>query len=473
MTDSPHSPPVRADWTRIRDRIGLLGSWSVWAVMTVMLLLYVRQYSRNIPYWDDFEMVPVVTGTQPVSLRWAWSQHNEHRPVISRLILAGLSRFISNDFRAPRYANVALLSSMAATMLWLARRLRGSARLTDIVLPLSILNVAQAESLMIGFAMNLILTSGLAIALIVAAGLTRPSNGRGTTVVFGLVLILLPLSGGSGLAMLPPLALWLAGYIACGWWSGAKPDTTTRLIGGGMLAACMVLCVLFLWDYNRPPYYPLPPSASAAASSTLLYLSLAVYPHLTSYWRTASAIVVVVLAATYLPLVVASVRSPGDRPRALALVAIILSMLCVACAVGVSRAGLGPGAILASRYVTITIPLLCVMYIAWLAYGRGRTRSVAQVMFLTMIALTLPDSRRFSREYGWKALVAQRHVERALVNRLPAAEVISRACPALYLDPALAEDRFRMLKVARMGSFVHFGEGRVGSSTEATNVLRR
>ena len=52
--------------------------------MTAGLFLYVAHYSRNMPYMDDFEMVPVLTGTQAVSFDWAWAQHNEHRPMISR-----------------------------------------------------------------------------------------------------------------------------------------------------------------------------------------------------------------------------------------------------------------------------------------------------------------------------------------------------------------------------------------------------
>ena len=62
-------------------------------------------HTRNIPLTDDFAPVPMMTGHEPVSLRWAWSQHNEHRPVLSRLILAGLSRYVKNDFRAGRYFN--------------------------------------------------------------------------------------------------------------------------------------------------------------------------------------------------------------------------------------------------------------------------------------------------------------------------------------------------------------------------------
>ena len=59
-------------------------------------------------------------------------------------------------------------------MLLLARRLPRAPRgVTDAVLPLAILNIGQIESLMIGFAMNLILTSSIAIALILAVAPNR------------------------------------------------------------------------------------------------------------------------------------------------------------------------------------------------------------------------------------------------------------------------------------------------------------
>ena len=35
-------------------------------------------------------MVPVITGHESISLKWAWSQHNEHRALVPRLILASL-----------------------------------------------------------------------------------------------------------------------------------------------------------------------------------------------------------------------------------------------------------------------------------------------------------------------------------------------------------------------------------------------
>ena len=112
-------PTGPSRWARTRDRAGLVAGWGTWLAMTAALLLYVRHYSRDVPYMDEFDMVPVLTGSAPVTLDWAWSQHHEHRPLISRLILVGLSRFVDSDFRTARYANVGLLSAMAASMLLL------------------------------------------------------------------------------------------------------------------------------------------------------------------------------------------------------------------------------------------------------------------------------------------------------------------------------------------------------------------
>ena len=301
-------------------------------------------------------MVPVMTGTEPVTLQWAWAQHNEHRTLISRLIMVGLTRYIANDFRMARYANVALLSMMAAAMLLLARKLRGSARATDVVLPLSILNVAQAESLMIGFAMNLVLTSMIAVGLIVPTGLTRRRGGSVMAMGFGVSLVLLPLCGGSGLVMLPPLALWLAGYLGWGWWSGQKPGAWTRAIGLGLLMAGVGIVAMYLHGYSRPPRHPLPPSMASVVSSTLMCLSLAIYPDVTAYWWPAGWIVVALVGATlglladrHRPDAGRTPARPGPggdhrldarrgrRRRGL-------------------RAAFGPAAILASRYVTLTIP---------------------------------------------------------------------------------------------------------------------
>jgi hypothetical protein len=469
----PGRGPGDARWERIRDRTGLIVAWGLWATMTAALVTYVRQDSRNVPYWDEFTMVPVMTGFQPVSLPWAWEQHNEHRPVISRLIMAGLFRLVGNDFRVVRYANAVLFSAMAASMLLLARRLRGSARATDAALPLSILNIAQAECLINGFAMNLILSSVIAIVLIVAAGLAREGRGRMMALSVGLSLVLLPMSGGSGLAMFPPLASWPAGHIAWGWWSGRRPSVWTRAVGLGWLLAGSAIVVLYLRDYTRPSDPPIPPSMISVASSTLKFLSLAVFPQVSTYTWPAGLIAALVMTSTLLLLAIAGVRSPAERPRALGLLAIMLSMSCVAAAVAVSRTAMGPDRILSSRYITLAKPLLCVVYTAWLVYGRARARLAVHLALVLLICLAIPNGRRFSQGYGTFVRDVERRVERRLRDHAPTSAVLKLVHPDFQSDRQLIRSAFLMLKAARVGAFAEFEDDRVAVTPGADGAVRR
>ena len=115
---------------------------------------------------DDLTLVPIMTGHEPVSLRWLWSQHNEHRSVVSRLILVGPFRFISSDFRVGLYSKAALLPATAASMLVWVRRLRGYTSWFVVALLVAILSIGQAETLLIGLALALMLTSWISCELI-------------------------------------------------------------------------------------------------------------------------------------------------------------------------------------------------------------------------------------------------------------------------------------------------------------------
>jgi len=110
--ETPNEPLMRL---RGVDAIVRIILWSAWAALTVALVVYVKENTRNVPYWDEFAMVPVMAGAQAPGLEWAWSQHNEHRPVLSRAIMAGLFRLVRRDFRVARYARVtrALASASA------------------------------------------------------------------------------------------------------------------------------------------------------------------------------------------------------------------------------------------------------------------------------------------------------------------------------------------------------------------------
>jgi len=448
-----HELPGHARQFVVQNRSRLILVWAVWLVCTAGLFAYVRHYARNIPCWDDWAMVPVITGHEPNILKWAWAQHNEHRLLVPRLILAFLFRWVAPDFRTGMYFNAGLMSLAAAMMIVLAHRLRGCQRLSDAVLPLSILTVAQSEAVLLDFVLALVLSTWLAFLVISVLGRATERPPWKTVIPIGIALVILPLCGGSGLVMLPPLVLWLAGYLCWGWWSGREPGGWARAFGISALMACSAIIALYLSDYVRPPYHPLPPSFQSIVSTTLEFLSLSINLSGAGYWKAASLTVVAMLAAALIRLILVAVGLPHERPRALGLAAVIMSMMGLAVSVGVSRSGFGPGMGLSSRYVTLAAPILSVLYVTWLIYAPARSQRALQTCLLLVVCLCVPGSVHRARMRDQPRLRLCRRVERGLKAGISRSQFVDVACPGLYPDRNVPAEFSKMLKASGFGDF--------------------
>jgi hypothetical protein len=437
---------------RARAMAGPILVWAVWGAMTVATILFIGHYSRNVPFMDDFLFVPLMSGQESLSPRWLWTQHNEHRAVVSRLIIAGLLRFIARDFRLPLYFNAALLSGAAASMLVLVRKLRGHTSLVDVALPLSILNLGQAETLLIGFAMNLTLTSWISCELIRLASARDSQFGLPLSLKLGLSLLLLPLCGGSGLIMLPPLLLWLVCDSIWGCAADGDPARAkvSRAIGVALLVICLGVVAFYMVGYERPPHHPLPVSFAAVVFTFAEYLSLAVWPIVLDYGRVAGLIVAVLVAATLARLCWVGCRQPAERARAFAMLAVILGMLCAAVAVGVARSFSGAKF---GRYVTTTAPLFCALYVAWLVHGPARARRFVHVTLFAVVVLTVPPNIKYGLGQGAERRAIYTRVERGMKSHSTITEVAKKAWPVLLPTQNIIETYFRMLKEARVGWF--------------------
>src|SRR5262249_53999768 len=156
-------------------------------------LAYVGAFCSRVPFWDDWTLVPAVTGHRAISPSWLWEQHNEHRVPLPKLLLVGLYRLTGYDFRAGVFLNVLALAGLAALLIWTARAVRGRPACSDAFFPMILLHWGQYESLFISFTVNLALPTvllGLLLAVLVRSrdGLTLRAG-----VFAGVILILLPL----------------------------------------------------------------------------------------------------------------------------------------------------------------------------------------------------------------------------------------------------------------------------------------
>jgi hypothetical protein len=153
--------------------------------------------------------------------------------------------------------------------------------------------------------------------------------------------------------------------------------------------------------------------------------------------------------------------------------AIILAMLGMAAAVGWSRSGLGPGTGLSSRYVTLTAPMLGVLYVAWLTYGPPRARRLVDAGLLALVCLALPANVKSGLKYGAFARAGELRVEGALKARVPAAQLVQRHGRFVHPNPAVVAECFRMLKAARFGAFASLNDDRLAVSPDPLSAVRR
>src|SRR5262245_35704592 len=123
--------------------------WSVWGLALLAALAFVRTYgSRWVLFLDSWEIVPALTGQQPVTAGWLWSQHNEHRVLLPRLIQLAVVTVTGGDFRTIMFLDVFALAAVALGLILAAKRLRGGwVSYTDAFFPLALLNLAQRENL--------------------------------------------------------------------------------------------------------------------------------------------------------------------------------------------------------------------------------------------------------------------------------------------------------------------------------------
>jgi hypothetical protein len=215
---------------RLRDRLRTVTGpdwaptafvWGVWASMLIGLLFYVGSCSADIPWQDEWNYVPIMTGDRPVTFRWLWEQHNDTRMMLPKLIWYSLETVAHWDPRAGMYLNALLLSALAMLMILGAKKFRRRLTYTDAFFPLMVMHVSHfdvlLQSLMVAHVLPIFITA-VFLLVILLRGVPETPLGA---VLAGIGLVLLSLSGGGeGVLFSLVLASCLAaaGIWKSGWW---------------------------------------------------------------------------------------------------------------------------------------------------------------------------------------------------------------------------------------------------------------
>ncbi len=435
-----------------RSRARATIAWSVWVTMLGGVLVFVARYASNVPSWDDWDMIPTLTRNQPVTWEWLWSQHNEHRVPLPRLIFLGLNRLTLVDMRVTMYFDVLLMAAVAGAMIHVASRLRGRSSAADAFFPVALLNCGQAANLLWGWQLQFFASVALACVALIAvvrAGVTIPIV-RAAAIVGGCAL-LLTLCGANGLGMVPALAAWpLALATLPERWSGAS-GTRGSLLLLGVSAAAAALTVVYFVGWEPVPYHPKSQGVVQTLKTAVQFATIGMGPAARGLWPLTGLATLAAFGVSTLLLVRAWRARPMERARAGGLLLVLAGMASLALGLGLGRNGFE------TRYVTLALPAWCTIYFVWQLYGKDSgTRMRAGLAVASLAALW--GNTSFGLEYARELRGQLGGFERDLAAGVPLPELLHRYGPWLHPHHDMAARYLPMLKRARVGRYAALRE---------------
>ncbi len=434
-------------------KLNTLFVWILWALMVLAALTYVAERTDPIPLGEDWEPLPVVVGHRAVSAAWMWELDYEWREPIPRLAIVALIRLSGFDFRAPRFCSVLLLGLAAFALIRAAGQLRGFTRVTDAFFPLVLLHWGQSRPLLQIMFLDYVLTIALAVGVLLVM-LKHPGGPPlRAGLLAALCLLGLPLCGAVGVAVAPPLILWL-GYAGVRRLRSSEPGG--RRDGAWLLslaALAVGLLGLYFAGYRWPPEAPRAPSLVAALTTAAQFLGMSIGPFGQAGWPYSAFGVILLSLAGAAALLAVWRERPQERVRTAGLLLFVVSCWLLALSVGIGRSGFGEEIGFMDRYITSSTLILCVLYLIWDMAGTPRTGRVIQFFLFGLMLALLPYNARIG--LGKRNTLALR--EKALMKDVRAGltpkEVAARHWHYFYRSEGKFSRFLDMMRQAQIGPY--------------------
>ena len=360
---------------------GTVGAFAIWAAATAATLAFVGRYGFKVPIWDEWHWFRVAAGDAPVTLQWLWSQHNEHRMFLPRLVYVALIRATGFDFQALALFNVFALSALAIALMLTVPARRGRTELADAFFPLILLHWSQAENLIWGFQLNFIISVVLAGTLLAVILRCGDSLHLHTALFFSLCTVALGLCGMYGLVYLPAAACWILFAAVRQWWCHPA-GSRWKGLGIAALALAPLALVICTFVGLRRPASPPNPGVLASVSTSLEFLSGGMGRAAKEFWPLSGLVALAACAAIAWQCWRALRDRPAERLRAAGLVCFLAGTVLLALGIGWGRSCGGPGNGYQLRYATLAAPLFCLVFAVCSLYTGEPLRRRLERIFL-------------------------------------------------------------------------------------------
>lgn len=426
--------------------------WAVTAAMAGLSLLFITLYGRNLPYADDFILLPIVGGLEPFTWGWLWQQQNEHRFPIGRGIFFLLAQATHLDSRAGMVVNALLLSATAFWVISSLRFYRGELTLYDCAFPLLILHWGHYHNLLMNI--QVFVVTAAAATLGVACFALRGGWNRWSGIAGYAVLIsLLCVSGGNGLPIAACHAAFAAWTAYTLWQSPGKDDRRRALAMLSIAVGVGVMVSLYFTGWARPPHHPPPRFSKESIRGTGEFLAISFGPVAITGWRYFALAAGGGILGGALLLLRSFFQEPHQRIRVAALLCSLAGMSALAAGIGISRGVIGPGIVLDARFVTIAMPLLftllLILSLAKGQHGRRLYKVAAAAIIVLMLSNMVLGSRAGSvRARGIDTVLQE------MAQCRPLGEIAKEHYMAFFpFEPTGATRYLQMLCNSRLGPY--------------------
>ena len=425
----------------------------IWGLCTIIAMGCVVAYSSDIPFADEYGLTPVLTGEEPLTWQWLWSQHNEHRIVLPKLVLYGLHQLTGRG-SAGMYLNVCMLSLAAWLTMLAAVKQRGHAAATDAFLPVVWLHLGQMQNLLwsfqVGFVLPSLLTAWIIYVITVDKGRLRGPRGFAAT----MCIALLPLCGGNGLLVAAPLAIWMTATL---WVELRAPFAAGRAWTWAMaLVACLTYLLLGCYFVGLQPV-ALPASGNSTLWQAVVaashFLNMGLGPRFNAIWPWGGLVILALLGFSLGGLVKTAWSRGPVSCMAWGYAAILAGALLHAIAVGHSRAAVGG---LVSRYTTLMLPAFAAAYLSMPLFLRPRRASLAQSLLLVLglvMLLNAPHGLDYARRFHARRSALLRDLQAGMPAFVLAERYYHHPFGLYFLNASLLNNRLMMLHRAKIHPF--------------------
>ncbi|WP_373521802.1 hypothetical protein [Aquiflexum sp.] len=434
--------------------------WGLLGAMLISMMGFIWSFGSNVPSWDGWDMVPPLTGYQPVTLEWLWSLHNEHRVPLPRLTALLLYSITGINFKIGMVFGVLLITVMTYALIRAASRIRGYTSWTDAFFPLLLLNIGHATNYLWAWQIQYFLSVLFAgILLAVLAQAPRHISEKNTITWMGIGAVALILCGGNGLLIVPPLLTWMVFVL---FMPGVAPTLHRgqRIWLAGLVLVAASLTAAYFIGYEGVPYHPVGNRNWAMIHTITQLFTIGLGPGLYLAWPLSGVAALLGLLLGF-GLMAKNIPDPNERFRATGLMALLagLSLLCVAIGHGrdsmsFTSGQFGTGFMFEIRYYLLIVPVWCTLYLIFSIYSPHRFNIYGRgALCITALLLIWPNTQ-IGFGYGKFLRDNLGAFEKDMLAGLPTHELIVRYGDVLHVNQDILTDYLPMLRESRVGNFV-------------------